>query len=128
MNNIIINEKLNNIKNFNIFNYERLCNNTLNMYEVIIRILRIYINEFQPSLLIIIEALKNNEYEKIKKIAHKLKGSSLSICADRLAYMFELLEYDDFILNCDLMYYIQLINQEFENLKLELKNLNLIIN
>ncbi len=45
----------------------------------------LYFDDFEKNEKILVETIKNNEFDKVKKLAHSLKGNSLNVGATALA-------------------------------------------
>ena len=93
--------------------------------ELLLELLEIYQEDFVGKRKALGEAIKNNEFQKVKELAHSLKGSSGNISAKPLHANFLKIEY--MLQNKDLSMagaVLAEIDQQFAQLKLFVIELN----
>ena len=89
------NPKQNVIKNSEdteLFNYEELLVNFEDEKEIVKEVLELFIKKVENQIVVIEDASKNGDYEKIKFESHSIKGGSFNITAKRLGSIAEKIE------------------------------------
>lgn len=74
------------------FDYEKFLKHVLNKTDLAAEIMHIFfedINSFTQSL---VRAVETEDFTLLRKTAHRLKGSSLNVCAGKLSELFLRLE------------------------------------
>jgi HPt (histidine-containing phosphotransfer) domain-containing protein len=70
------------------FSYDTLLDNTGGDRALILDILQAYISTVPADITQLSALLKQQQWEQIVQLAHKLKGASMNICANALAQTF----------------------------------------
>lgn len=101
-----------------IFNFEKAVKNFIGNKDVVIDLLDVYKDKLNNQLLLLKEALKKNDLNKISQIAHSIKGSSLTLEINKIGIQAKLLEqYANDGLKEKSEDSIFIIEEEFDKLK-----------
>lgn len=74
------------------FDAEKFLKHVLNKKDLAFEILRIFFEDFNAFTQSLVKAVETEDHATLRKSAHRLKGSSLNVCADKLSAMFFKLE------------------------------------
>jgi HPt (histidine-containing phosphotransfer) domain-containing protein len=111
------------------FDYDKFLKHVLNKTDLAAEIMHIFfedINSFTQSL---VRAVETEDFSLLRKTAHRLKGSSLNVCAGKLSELF--LRLEGIGKNNSVEGATELIGEifgELENFRQEVRNSNIIDN
>ncbi len=74
------------------FNTEKFLKHVLNKKELAAEIMRIFFEDMNLISKELIKSIENKDYLSMRKNAHRLKGSSLNVSAEKLSSLFLKLE------------------------------------
>lgn len=110
-----------------LFDAQRL-KNSINDTESIKQLLEIYIEDTEKFINELKRLKKSDEYEKISRIAHQIKGSSYNVGADKVGDIAKEIDISSKTGNYErIEQLIETLETEFEKLKVYLKKGNYIV-
>lgn len=110
-----------------VFNYEETLSNYMNEKEVVVDVLKNFVDKVEKQTIKIKTLILQNDFKAIQFEAHSIKGASYNILANKLGDVAR--DIEDAAKNEnleDIKSYQPILSNEFQNLKEYIKNLNII--
>lgn len=110
-----------------VFNYEETLSNYMNEKEVVVDVLKNFIDKVEKQTIKIKTLISQNDFKAIQFEAHSIKGAAYNILANKLGDVARDIEAAAKNENLeDIKSYQPILSNEFRNLKEYIKNLNII--
>jgi HPt (histidine-containing phosphotransfer) domain-containing protein len=111
------------------FDYDKFLKHVLNKTDLAAEIMHIFFDDMNSFSQNLIKALETEDFAMLRKTAHRLKGSSLNVCAGKLSELF--LRLEGIGKNNSIEGAAVLVGEifgELENFRREVRNSNIIDN
>lgn len=110
-----------------IFNYEETLSNFMNEKEVVVDVLKNFVDKVEKQIIKIESLISQNDFKAIQFEAHSIKGAAYNILANKLGDVARDIENAAKIENMnDIKSYHPILCNEFQNLKEYIKILNIV--
>ncbi|MBP7552051.1 MAG: PAS domain S-box protein [Spirochaetes bacterium] len=110
-----------------VFNYEETLSNYMNEKEVVVDVLKNFVDKVEKQTIKIKTLILQNDFKAIQFEAHSIKGAAYNILANKLGDVARDIEAAAKNENLeDIKSYQPILSNEFQNLKEYIKNLNII--